>query len=123
MITFSYNELLEILEVIYKGKVTYEELYDFGIAFENNKSLPRNLKMLTDVTKANYDFPPEKIADIAKNMENITKNYQQIKAAFIQTKPTETAMSILLQNEHRRENYIHKIFYSREQALEWLMGK
>lgn len=123
MISTWFNEELNILEVIYKGKISYEELVTFGVNFRENNKLPRNLKMITDASNAEYAFPVEKVSQIAGNLNDQLKNYNHVKAAFIQAKPTETAISMVLENENKCKKYQHKVFYTRESALDWLLQK
>ena len=121
MIARTFNEQLNILEVIYNGQISYDELIEFGESFAKNKHLPRNLKMITDARKAEYTFSADKVSEIATHIEIHLKDYVHVKAAFVQTKPNETALSMVLENENKTNKYIHKVFCTRESALEWLM--
>lgn len=122
MIGMAYNENLHIVEVIYKGVIELEDIFEFGTNIEQNPYLPRKLRMLTDATQAKYNFSVDKIPLLAKNLEEHTKDFEWIKAAFIQSRPNETAISMILENENKSSHYIHRIFYTRESALEWLLN-
>lgn len=122
MITSTYNEKLNILEVIYKGKVSIEDLIEFGENFSKNKTLPRNIKMLTDARNAEYTFDLDKIYVMLEKLKEHMKNYEMVIAAFIQSKPNETALSQIVEDENRAPNYIHKIFNTRQSALDWLLS-
>jgi hypothetical protein len=67
MISYKFNESLQILEVIYSGDIGFEDLTDYGDQICSNEELPRNLKILADATKANYKVTPEEIPVVAKN--------------------------------------------------------
>ncbi|MBC7197321.1 MAG: hypothetical protein H5U39_08725 [Deferribacterales bacterium] len=54
MITHSFNETLQILEVKYEGCITLEDLMEFGNWVATNKELPRELKILTDASESEY---------------------------------------------------------------------
>lgn len=123
MIAMSYNEILEILEIRYKGEISLDNLLELGNKINQNKHLPRNLKILADATKAKYTFNIDKIPLIANDLNKKTKGYESIKFAMIQEKPEETAMSFALQNENYTPHYSHKIFCTKSSAIEWLLSE
>jgi len=121
MIGMSYNEELDLLEIIYQGDIALDDILEYGKKIKNNKYLPRNLKMITDATKANYLFSPEEIPIIAQALKDNTEHFESVKSAIIQSKPIETAKSIIMQQENVTPHYQHKIFYTRALAIEWLL--
>ncbi len=122
MIGMTFNETHGIVEVIYKGTIEIDDLINFGKALNKNEHLPRQLIMLTDAREAKYNFTIKEIPIIIKSMQENTKRFEFVKAAFIQIKPKETAMSTVLENKTKTSNYYHKIFYTKESALKWLLS-
>ena len=53
MIEYEFNKKLNILEVIYEGEITLKDLLNYGNTLYEDSSLPRDLRVLTDVTKGN----------------------------------------------------------------------
>ena len=121
MISYSFNESLQILEVTYEGDICLDDLIDYGNQICSNEELPRNLKILADATKANYKVTPEDISIVAEYTEKQIEPYESVRAAFIQSKPVETALSHLVEHEINSKKYRHAVFSTRKAALNWLM--
>ena len=121
MISSQFNTELQILEVYYEGNIKLNDLIDFWNEVHNNKSQPRNLHLLIDATRAQYELDADEFSELVKAMAQHVSAYELIKAAFIQSKPKETAYSMLLDQRVTVPNYHHAIFYTREAALEWLL--
>lgn len=121
MIAMSFNEELDILEIVYNGDIDFDDLINLGEKIRDNSHLPRSLKMLTDASKANYIFPPDKIPQMAEIIKSHIGSYSRVKAAFVQVRPTETAMSIVMNNENNSDKYVRRVFCLRETAIQWLL--
>ena len=121
MITFDYNNDLQILEVQYIGEIHLKDMMDYGEMIRNSEVLPRNLKILTDATKAEYKFTVAELKIVLQAMEEQIKPYNSVKTAVIQQKPRETAISFLVDGNEPIQNYQHKVFSTRKAALHWLL--
>jgi hypothetical protein len=122
MINFNFNNELQVLEVFYEGKITLDDLTGYGNSISSNDSLPRNLKILADATKASYELTPGEIPRIVELTKEHIKPYKHVKAAFLQSKPLETALSHLLELEFTPGKYEHAVFSTRKAALAWLLS-
>ncbi len=120
MIEHQFNEDLQILEVTYQDEVDFCDIIDFYNYISENKELPRNLKVLTDARKATYVFNFKKAAQVITTLKKSLQKYESLTYAFIHSKPKETAYSQLLAADKVHKNHFHRIFASREKALEWL---
>lgn len=123
MITYYYNEKTDILEVKYQGRVDVTELIDYGDQISMDQNLPGKLKVLTDVSEAEYAVDQEELPQLLEALKRHVSRFDYIKAAFIQSKPYETAVSYLLEDENRLNNYFHKVFSKRDAAVRWLLGR
>ncbi|MDA3954288.1 MAG: hypothetical protein PF485_11620 [Bacteroidales bacterium] len=123
MITYKFNTKLQILEVIYEGSIQLNDLMEFGNEIYGNDSLPRQLLILTDVTKAQYNIKRSEFQIMIDMLKEHVKPFQLVKAAFIQNKPKETAYSLILEMKNKLPNYYHSVFSTREAALSWLLQK
>ena len=121
MIGMTHNEELDILEIVYQGDIALNDILEYGKKIKDNKYLPRNLKMITDATKANYLFSLNEIQIISHALKENTKHFESVKSAMLQSKPIETAKSMIMQQENVTLHYQHKIFYTRTAALKWLL--
>lgn len=121
MIRFKYNQELEMLEVTYSGQITLQELIDFGEQVYKDSSLPRNLKILTDVTKANYEISPDELSELKRNLEKHISTFDSVKAAYVHSKPKETAYAYIISEENTIPNYERNVFSSVQAARSWLL--
>lgn len=121
MIAYNFNNTLQILEVFYTGAIDRIELLNYGSWVANNKGLPRELRILTDATDAEYKITRADFNELMAALEFNCQSYKWIKAAFIQKKPTETAFSTLTAYESTIPNYTHAVFYTKEAAFAWLL--
>lgn len=122
MISYHFNKEMQILEVNYIGNVTFEDLMEYGEMMRNNKSFPRELKIITDASSASYQLEPEDIAKLLKALREQVKPFNTVKNAVLHQKPKETAMSFLVENDGPIPNYKHNVFSTREAALAWLFN-
>lgn len=121
MITHNFNNALQILEVYYTGAIDRIELLNFGKWVANNNALPRELKILTDASNAEYKITRADFDELMIALEYNCQFFKCIKAAYIQKKPTETALSTLTSYESNIPNYFHAVFYTNEAAVAWLL--
>lgn len=121
MINFEFNKELNILEVRYSGIISLNDLIEFGNQIYEDNSLPKKLFILTDVTQAEYHIGLNEFPELLNNLQKHVSRFEYVRAAFIQSRPKETAYSILLSTENHIDNYYHEVFYTREAALHWLI--
>ena len=122
MISYEFNTELDILEVWYKGDISLVDVLEYGEMIRKDYSLPRDLKILTDATGANYTLSREEISELHTVMKEQIKPYDRVKTAVIQNKPRETALSMLVDIEGPISCYQHQVFSSRKAAIKWLLG-
>ncbi|MDI3527325.1 MAG: hypothetical protein PWR03_1508 [Tenuifilum sp.] len=117
-----FNNKLGILEVSYSGVILANDLIEYGEWLSRNPNLPRKLRILTDATQAIYNISQFDIERVRLAMVDHCKPYIFVKNVLIHRKPVETAYSVLVSKKNQVENYIQAVFYTREAALEWLLG-
>ena len=120
MIKYTFNEDLQILDVKYEGAINTEDILNHVRFISENNTLPRKLKILTDARNVNYNISPGSIPELTKALKQNLTRYEFIMDAFLHSKPKETAYSLLLEVEQKYNNYSHKVFTTKEAALEWL---
>ena len=121
MIKCSFNKDLQILEVIYEGDINTEDLFKLTKYFRENNKLPQKLNILIDASNGNYNFNPNEVGKFIEDINLTLKKFKFIKEAFIYSKPKETAISLLYASGQKNNNYYHKIFATKETALQWLI--
>jgi len=120
MVKFEFNQDLQILEVYYIGVINLNDIIEYGEMIRQSKTLPRNLKILTDATAAIYHLSSMDITELLKILKAQIEPYHTVKTAVIQEKPIETAISMLVDSGDPILNYDHKVFSTRQAALKWL---
>jgi hypothetical protein len=121
MIRSRFNRKLNVLEVKYSGKLRADELKAFGDSLCLNRRIPRELKILTDVREGEYDFTERELPGVIESLRRQLKAFKYIKAAFIQTRPHETAISMITERRTNIPNYFHRVFSTPEAAMIWLL--
>jgi hypothetical protein len=122
MISYHFNDELQMLEVFYEGVIGISDLTSYGRSIFSDISLPRDLRILTDVTEATYNLKPDEIPLIIELTQQHIKPYNKVKVAFIQSKPLETALSYLLEMKFPPGKYKHSVFSTRRAAINWLLA-
>ncbi|NJO89716.1 MAG: hypothetical protein HC831_12780 [Chloroflexia bacterium] len=120
MIKYEFDSKSGILEIFYTGKIQLTDLIEFGNSIYTDNKLPRKLLMLTDVTNAEYEIEVEEFTELIEHLKKHVSAFEYIKAAFIQSKPKETAYSMILSNKNPIHNYYRAVFSTRAAAMEWL---
>jgi len=120
MISSKFNTETKILEVVYSGLISSEDLNIHGNNIMNNNKLPRNLNILTDARNAEYDYKKINYFSMMKNMKKHLDPFIFVKNAILHSKPVETAISMILKDKIIINNYKQKIFYTEEAATAWL---
>ena len=123
MITTKFNTCTNILEVTYFGDVTSKEIIDYIIATMNNSNYPRELKILTDASKAKMCFDPDDIHKIVDANNRSLKKYDSITDALIVVNPNETALTVFFKFLSENEKYAVNAFATKKAASEWLHSK
>jgi hypothetical protein len=121
MINIKFNKELKILEIEFTGDISLEDLIDYGEKIRLNNELPRELKILTDARESAFKINPNDLKVVVLELKKQIKPYKSVRSAVIQTKPVETALSMLINREGHIEGYEHQVFATRHAALNWLL--
>ncbi len=120
MIKYEFNSNSQILEVFYLADINLTDIIEYGEMIRLNKSLPCDLRILTDATSAIYHLSGADVTELLKVLKVQIEPYDTVKTAVLQQKPVETAISMLVDSGIPIPNYEHKVFSTREAALIWL---
>ncbi len=122
MISANFNSELGIFELKYSGNVNLEDILEFiRKHLDNNALLPRKLKILTDARQIKFNFMPDDVSEIGREVKSLISQYTCIWDAFITDSPFETAMTLLYKNVMKGYNHKFKTFITKDAALEWLL--
>lgn len=120
MVLTKFNHQKGILDSQFIDDVTLKEIVDYIIATKNNTTYPRNLKILTDATRALMKLVPDDLKVIVSENNKSIEKYNYIIDAIVIDKPKETAISLLYQEMAKNSKYRFQVFSTREAAIEWL---
>lgn len=119
-IWYNYNSINKILEVYYTGEIEAKDLIDYGMSL-SNEDLPKDLNILVDASQAEYQVSRNEFPKLVNNLKRNLKKFSLVRVAFVQTKPKETAYSILYGQKAVLPNYVHRVFSTKEAAEKWLL--
>ena len=120
MITYRYRPDLDVVHAVYSGVVTVEDLDAFTDRLCADGDLPRPLRLLTDVTGAEYRIHPRQMPRLVDGARRQIETFGLVRAAFVQARPRETALSLLFGQSVPGDRYQHQVFSTEEAALQWL---
>lgn len=109
-----------VLYVIFEGKIEIYELLNYIKMLGESQELPKDLNILNDFRKAEFNFKPTEIPLIGAQMKKYEHKYNTVRTAAVYANPKETAYGQLIEQYSSLKNYTHKIFHSLASAENWL---
>ena len=110
----------DYLYVLSKDNVTLDDMLS-GLDFlYNDKTLPRNLRIIEDARNSKVDFAYEAVLILSKRMHEVAKKYTSIKHAVIHNDPKNVALALLMEKKKKDENYSLRVFATSKGAYTWL---
>ena len=123
MILTKFNYRKGVLYTKYRGVIKLAEYLEDIQMIGTNEELPRNLKILTDATRAKFEFNDDDIPVILDRKDLYARNFTFIREALVQDDPYVTALSMIYQYDASHlKNFQYKIFSSLDAACRWLNG-
>jgi len=123
MITSHFNRDTGIVETVFTGIVTFEDVVEYIHRLGNGDKYPGRLLILTDSIKGRFELTSEEDQKIGEAVRKYASQFEQIKDAPIINDPRTTAYSVLYRNATSNiPNYQFEIFSTREAAIKWLLG-
>jgi hypothetical protein len=120
MVTTKFNPNTNILESKFEGNVTLAEIVNYIIETKKNKAYPRKLKILTDSSKATFNFTIEDLEIIVEENYKSLEKYDLIIDAILVDDPKKTVLTMLYMELAKTNKYKFEIFATKSAALHWL---
>jgi hypothetical protein len=120
MIESNFNHQTGILESKFEGDVGVDDIVGYIVSTKENKTFPRHLKIITDATRARFDFSIKDIETIIKENNASLEKYDFIIDAIVVDSPRVAALSMFYKELGENEKYTFEIFSTKERALSWL---
>lgn len=120
MITSTFNKQSDILESEFIGDATLDDILNYIITIENNKTYPRLLKIKINAAQVNFTFSINDLEKIAIERNKLAEKYDFIIASIIVANPKSTVISMLYQQLDIAEKYKFNIFSTEKGAMKWL---
>ncbi|MBS2097667.1 hypothetical protein [Carboxylicivirga linearis] len=121
MITYAYVD--NYLHVTPSKEINYLDLVDFLMDFSKMEALPDEVKVLFDLRNAHLDLHLDDINKLSSLAEELTKNVQSIRTAFIVEDPKVTAYTMLYSWMPKDDRLLREHFSTEQAAIEWLNKK
>ena len=121
MITDSFDAQNGLVVATLMGKIFMEDLIQWFSTLTPERFPVSDYKMLSDATKAEYQFSYQVLHKSDKAIEGISGRFNSVKIAVVHSKPKQQAYSEIVIEKNRIENYNQKTFSVREIAMEWLL--
>jgi len=120
MINSFFNEELQIVESIFKGDISEQDVLEYLNAFNENKTYPRHLKTLADTSLAKFSFSYRSLKAFNQAKTASLENYTIVITAVIVNSPATAAIATLYQSIAKNKKYKYKVFSTQEAAIDWL---
>ena len=110
MITVNYIQETGILESLWEGDVTLDEIVNYIRQTKENADYPRKLKIITYAHTSSLLLKPDDLRVITEENISSLVNYEVIIDAFIANESQVAALSVLYEKFSRMQNYKFKVF-------------
>ncbi len=122
MITYKFNNKTGIVESIIKGENKIIDFTEYLISLSEDKQLPDILKIYSNGSEGYFskDVKPDDMYNIADAIVELLKSHKKVYTAFVISTSIETAMAELYKDFSSAENYMFKVFSTKEAAIHWL---
>ncbi len=121
MINLSFDYQENILNVKPLGSINLVDILNGYENLINNKSLPKELKILVDYRETVINISEDELPFIIEKVEILLENFISIKQAIIHDNPKSTAFAMLISLHIKSEKYRLQIFSTIESAKRWLI--
>jgi hypothetical protein len=122
MISYKLNKEKDILETVFTGMISPEEIFDLMLQINSNEGLPRVLNVIIDVRDADFIFEPTAIQNIVKANFRMNRSFKRIRNALLAKNPDDTTLTLFHQYVRDSQNYLVRIFNDRDLAEKWLLS-
>lgn len=113
----------KIIRYTHKGNIALEHI---GAAWQELLVIPefteKKYNLLSDYRDSSFDFPPNSVAAIIDYFVNIESILKGKKQSLLVDNPSNTAISMLLENDvNEKVGFIVRVFTDEEAATSWLI--
>ena len=120
MIKFSYNEEVGVLHTTTGGDLSIDEILGHYEEIRKNNAYPRDLKVIIDCRSTRMVVKLDDVSRIVEAAKNTLLKYDSLREAILITKPYETVVATLFEQNARFKNYHFRLFNSENSAFRWL---
>jgi len=109
-----------LLFVKNNSDVKLEDLLNSSDYLINDKTLPRDLRIIEDARSSKVKFSFTDLNILIEKTHEVSIQYTRIRHAVIHDSPKNTALALLFQRKNTSKNYYLGVFSTEEAALNWL---
>ena len=122
MISYSYNKETGIVETIFEGEISSENMIDYIRSIGEDKELPEILKIFSDTTRGKLKerFSIKNLRQFLAENKILMEKKSYIYDAFVISGAFEMALGMLYRELNNYKNYKFNVFSSKKAAIDWL---
>ncbi|PLX15466.1 MAG: hypothetical protein C0597_08930 [Marinilabiliales bacterium] len=122
MIKYTYNKEIGILETIFEGEISSENMIEYIISIREDRELPEVLRIFSDTTngKLKEKFGFKNLKQFLEENKITLEKKEFVYDAYLISKPFEMALGMLYKALNNYSNYKFDVFSSRKAAIDWL---
>lgn len=123
MFDYDYNSQYNILKAKANKVLTISGIRNHYKFLEENRNLPKVLKVLIDCRTTKMDVNPEEIKGLSNQLEITTTRFESLREAILVKKPFETAIAQIFEmNYNTFKNFEFNVFSTEKAALSQLFS-
>jgi hypothetical protein len=103
-----------------EGDLSEKEIMEWIRSVSPEKLSVTTLKMLINASDAQFLFKPDILEELDHAIRTQSVLFKKVFVAVVLNTPYETAISTIVENKTVVDNYTHKSFALKENALYWL---
>jgi len=122
VIKYTYNKEIGILETIFEGEISSENMIEYIISIREDRELPEVLRIFSDTTngKLKEKFGFKNLKQFLEENKITLEKKEFVYDAYLISKPFEMALGMLYKALNNYSNYKFDVFSSRKAAIDWL---
>lgn len=121
MYQIDYNYYDSVIRLKLSGELSLDIIQKMAAELYVNQTDDKVL-LLTDAREVKYDFGISDIESLVQLTNSFVKTDTLLIEAILIDSPEKTAITTIYDHEKKRNNHLHRIFYTEKEAINWLIS-
>lgn len=123
MISYSISDQPRIIMVTYSGVVNKDEIVEYINKIILDKTLPKNILILSNALKASLDINQSDLPVLANIVRLSLDKFNTVREAFVHNSPLGVAYTMIFGIAVNDSRYKCKVFSTEVAAKKWLASE